>query len=337
MTVVIITRSDDNECIDNVMKAILQKGGRAFRFDTDCFPTDVRLTAKYGPDGEMQSLASADHKVELRDVTAVWYRRTHFGGKIPESLDKQYRRASIGESRATVLGLLSALDAFCMDPLPVIRHAGNKQLQLRRAREVGLDIPRTLVTNDPAAVRSFASECQGGMVTKMQSSFAIFGEEGRESVVFTTPIKPEDLEDLSGLDLCPMMFQEAVPKSCELRVTIVGDRVFAASIDSQSLQRAKIDWRREGQQLVDQWNKYDLPGEVEAKLLHLMDRLDLNYGAIDILVTPDGRHVFLEINPVGEFFWLELHPGFAISDAIADVLLGKCARREGENRCHRHS
>ena len=68
-----------------------------------------------------------------------------------------------------------------------------------------------------------------------------------------------------------------------------------------------------------------------------MDRLDLNYGAIDIIVTPDGRHVFLEINPVGEFFWLELRPGFAISDAIADVLLGKCARREGENRCHRHS
>ena len=76
---------------------------------------------------------------------------------------------------------------------------------------------------------------------------------------------------------------------------------------------------------------------METKLLHLMDRLDLNYGAIDIIVTPDGRHVFLEINPVGEFFWLELRPGFAISDAIADVLLGKCARREGENRCHRHS
>lgn len=139
------------------------------------------------------------------------------------------------------------------------------------------------------------------------------------------------------LHLCPMMFQEAVPKACELRLTIVGDRVFAASIDSQSLQRSKIDWRREGLQLLDQWNKYDLPGEVETKLLHLMDRLDLNYGAIEIVVTPDGRYVFLEINPVGEFFWLEIHPGFAISDAIADVLLGKSARRDGNNRCQRQS
>lgn len=337
MTVLIITRSDDNECIDNVTKAIEQKGGRVFRFDTDCFPTDIRLTAKYGAGGEVQTLASADQHLELRDVTAVWYRRTRFGGQIPKSLDKQYRQASVGETRATVLGLLSALDAFCMDPLPVIRFAGNKQLQLRTACEVGLTIPRTLVTNDPDAVRTFAGECPDGMVTKMQYSFAIFDDEGRESVVFTTAMKPGDLEDLSGLNLCPMMFQETVPKALELRVTIVGNRVFAASIDSQSLQRSKIDWRREGQQLVDQWNKYDLPGEVEAKLLHLMDRLDLNYGAIDIVVTPDGRYIFLEINPVGEFFWLEIHPGFAISDAIADVLMGKCARREGKNRCHRHS
>ncbi|MCH8150141.1 MAG: MvdD family ATP-grasp ribosomal peptide maturase [Planctomycetes bacterium] len=337
MTVLIITRSDDNECIDNVMKAIEQKGGQAFRFDTDCFPTDIRLTAKYGSGGEVQTLASADHQVDLRDVTAVWYRRTRFGGQIPKSLDKQYRQASVGETRATVLGLLSAMDAFCMDPLPVIRHAGNKQLQLRTAREVGLAIPRTLVTNDPDVVRTFAGECRDGMVTKMQYSFAIFDDEGRESVVFTTAMKPADLEDLSGLDLCPMMFQETVPKAHELRVTIVGNRVFAASIDSQSLKRAKIDWRREGQQLVDQWNKYDLPGEVETKLLHLMDRLDLNYGAIDIVVTPDDRYIFLEINPVGEFFWLEIHPGFAISDAIADVLLGKCARRAGNNRCQRQS
>jgi glutathione synthase/RimK-type ligase-like ATP-grasp enzyme len=58
-----------------------------------------------------------------------------------------------------------------------------------------------------------------------------------------------------------------------------------------------------------------------------MDYFVLNYGAIDIIVTPDGRHVFLEINPVGEFFWLERRPGLPVSDAIADVLLGLARRR----------
>ena len=58
-----------------------------------------------------------------------------------------------------------------------------------------------------------------------------------------------------------------------------------------------------------------------------MDRLGLNYGACDFIVTPEGRHVFLEVNPAGEFFWLEKHPGLPIAGALADVLLGLAPRR----------
>ncbi|PSB57762.1 MvdD family ATP-grasp ribosomal peptide maturase, partial [Chamaesiphon polymorphus CCALA 037] len=66
---------------------------------------------------------------------------------------------------------------------------------------------------------------------------------------------------------------------------------------------------------------YTLPADVEAKLLQFMEYFGLNYGAIDIIVTVDGRYVFLEVNPVGEFFWLELYAGLPISNAIADLLL----------------
>ena len=129
--------------------------------------------------------------------------------------------------------MLASLKAFRVDHVRHIRHAENKQLQLQAARELGLDIPRTLTTNDPAAVRAFAEECEGGMVTKMLSSFAVY-DEGRELVVFTNPVKPEDLADLSGLSLCPATFQELLPKSLELRVTVVGQRVMSAALDSQS-------------------------------------------------------------------------------------------------------
>ena len=321
MTVLIITRSADNECIDSVTKAIKARGGRAFRFDTD------RLVARQNGGADQLSLTTEDQRIDLDEVSAIWYRRVRIGGKIPDTLDPQLRRASLGEAHATVKGLIASLDAFLMDPLPIIRRAGHKQFQLKVARELGLETPRTLITNDPEAVRRFADSCKGGMVTKMLSSFAIFDEQGSDNVVFTTPIKPADLEDLSGLDLCPMTFQESIPKTLELRVTIVGDRVFTTAIDSQVCERATHDWRREGRQLADQWNVYDLPTDIERRLLQLMDRFGLNYGAIDVIVAPDGRHVFLEVNPVGEFFWLELHPGFAISEAIADVLLGRAVRR----------
>ena len=222
--------------------------------------------------------------------------------------------------------MLASLKTFRMDHLRHIRHAENKQLQLQVARELGLDTPRTLTTNDPAAVRAFAKSCEGGIVTKMLSSFAIY-DEGRELVVFTNPVKPEDLADLSGLSLCPGTFQELLHKSLEIRVTVVGDRIMSACVDSQVSARAAHDWRRDGLRMLQEWRSYQLPLEVEEKILRLMDYFSLNYGAIDIVLTPDGRHVFLELNPSGEFFWLERAPGLPVSEAIADLLLGHATRR----------
>jgi MvdD family ATP-grasp ribosomal peptide maturase len=322
MTVLIVTHSQDNESIPLVIKAIEEQGGKAFRFDTDRFPTEVKLDAHYGKGTERLILTFEQEKVDLREVAAVWYRRIWIGGRIPTTMDAQLREASIKESRATVQGMIASLKGFHLDPVPNIRRAANKQLQLQVARELGLDTPRTLITNNPQAVREFAKECEEGMITKMLSSFAIY-EEGKEKVVFTNPVAPEDLENLDGLRFCPMTFQETVPKALELRTIIVGKRVFTASIDSQSSEGARNDWRRRGVALLEDWKPYNLPQSVEEKLLKLMEHFRLNYGALDLILTPDTRHVFLEVNPVGEFFWLERCPGLPISKAIADILLSQ--------------
>jgi len=322
MTVLIITHSQDNESIPLVIKAIEEQGGKAFRFDTDRFPTEVKLDVQYGKGTERLILTSEQEKLDLREVSAVWYRRIWIGGRIPTTMDAQLRDASIKESRATVQGMIASLKGFHLDAVPNIRRADNKQLQLQVARELGLDTPRTLITNNPEAVREFAKECEEGMITKMLSSFAIY-EEGKEKVVFTNPVAPEDLENLDGLRFCPMTFQEKVPKALELRTIIVGKRVFTASIDSQSSEGARNDWRRRGVALLEDWKPYNLPQAVEEKLLKLMEHFGLNYGALDLILTPDGRHVFLEVNPVGEFFWLERCPGLPISKAIANILLSQ--------------
>ena len=327
MPVLLITKSDDNESVQLVTQAIEERGGTVFRFDTDRFPTEIKLVAHYGRDLKRLILASEQGELDLQDVSAIWHRRLNIGGRIPDTMDQQIRSASIGESRATVMGMMASLKTFRMDPVQRIRHAENKQLQLQIARELGLEVPRTLITNDPQSVIEFAKSCENGVVTKMLSSFAVY-ENGQERVVFTNPIKPQDLEDLSGLRLCPMTFQEMVPKTLELRVTVVGREVFSASINSQSSERAIYDWRRDGIGLLEDWKPYSLPEDVKERLLRLMDYFGLNYGAIDIIVTPDSRHIFLEVNPAGEFFWLERCPGLPISRAIADVLLGLAPRRE---------
>ena len=84
---------------------------------------------------------------------------------------------------------------------------------------------------------------------------------------------------------------------------------------------ARSDWRRKGLALLKEWQPYQLPQALETKLLKLLNYFGLNYGAIDLIFTPDERYVFLEVNPVGEFFWLEKYSGLPISQAIAELLL----------------
>jgi MvdD family ATP-grasp ribosomal peptide maturase len=322
MTVLIVTFSNDNESIPLVIKEIEARGEKAFRFDTDRYPTEVKLDI-YSGDTERVIITDGEQKLDLSEVSSVWYRRMRYGQKIPNSMDKQYRDASIQECRVTVRGMIASLPGFHFDKMSNVDRANNKQLQLKVAKEVGLLTPRTLTSNNPEAVKEFAQDCQEqGIITKMLASFAIYDDQGRENVVFTTPVTNDDLENIEGLRFCPMTFQENVPKALELRTTIVGHRVFTAAVNSQSLAGSTYDWRKEGRTLAKNWQAYNLPEDIEKKLLKLMAEFGLNYGAIDIIVTPDGRYVFLEVNPVGEFFWLELYsPHYPISPAIAEVLV----------------
>jgi MvdD family ATP-grasp ribosomal peptide maturase len=326
MTVLIVTHTNDNECVEMVTRALAARGEEAVRLDTDRFPRDVDLRIKVSGAERTLELADGGCAHDLGGLTAVWHRRLAIGKTIPEDMERQIRAASVEESRRSVLGLLASLSCFTLDPWVRIRLAESKQLQLELARAVGLEVPRTLVTNEPAAVRAFWDECGGRIVTKMMASFAVY-EDGREKVVFTNPVAAADLDALEGLRLCPMTFQEQVEKARELRVTVAGSRVFTAAVDSAALERSKSDWRREGLALIDRWETAELPADVEQKLLALMDVLGLNYGAADFIVTPEGRHVFLEVNPAGEFFWLERENGFPISEALADVLVGRVPRR----------
>lgn len=327
--ILILTFSDDNECIQLVTDAVKAKNGEVYRFNTDLYPTEAHITLSETNEGRNFVLSSPEGELNTKDITAVWYRRSRIGQNIPKTMDHQLRTPSVKESHAVFHGFMESLDTFRLDPYDKIRHASHKQLQLKIAREVGLDIPRTLTTNDPEEVKRFFDSCKekDGMITKMLSSFAVY-EGDKEKVVFTNRIEENDLEDLSGLAFCPMTFQENIPKKMELRVTVVGNKVFPAAIDSQSSELAQNDWRRDGVGLLEAWENFPLPPDIENKLLKLMDRLQLNYGAVDFILTPDNRYVFLEINPAGEFFWLELkNPKFPISSALADVLLGESPRR----------
>ncbi len=324
MSILIVTRSDDNASVDMVARAIAARGEEAIRLDTDLYPEHIRISTRL-VDGRWEKQICTDTEREsLEGVTALWYRRFFAGGSLPVALGDT-REACVNEARRTLYGTIASLDCFELDPLSAVRGTDHKELQIRRAVDLGLHVPNTLFTNDPDEVRRFFREHDGQVITKMQSSFAIY-RSGEEQVVFTNAMSEDDLEGLENIRYAPMIFQSLVPKAFELRATVVGKQVFTASIDSQRAKATTIDWRRDGVGLIEDWQPYDLPKPIEARLLALTEMFGLNYAAADFIVTEDGRHVFLEINAGGEWFWLQRQPGLPIAEAIADTLLDRAPR-----------
>lgn len=325
MKVLIITRSQDNASVQMVTRELTKAGASVVRFDTDLYPQDVQVRSHYFGTDQRIAVRTPSGLLDLHDVDAVWYRRFSAGNRLPDTLGDTLNTCR-EESRLALYGTIVSLDCFHLDPIQKVRGTDYKELQLREAARRGLEIPPTVITNDPQAVLEFSSQTKGNIVAKMQGHFAIY-REGQENVVFTNKLKPEDLKNLDGLRYAPMIFQEAVPKKLELRVTVVGTNVFAAAIDSQKSERAQTDWRRDGVDLIEDWMPHQLPKELERKLLELVSYFGLNYAAADFILTPDNRYVFLEVNAAGEWFWLEQVCKLGIAKAISDVLTQPRSRR----------
>ena len=324
--VLLVTYSKDNDCIRMVSEAIKKRGGQPVRFDTDFYPGEVGLSLHDNNGNWENTVHTPEGSFNISEFESIWYRRIRIGQNLHNVLEEKFLQPSINESRLSFFGMLASCNVFQLDPFLKVRNSEIKQLQLQVAHSLGLKVPKTLISNNSDAVKKFFHACKNGMISKMMASFAIY-EDGKENVVFTNLMNEKDLAEMDGLKYCPMTFQEIIPKKLELRITVVGEQVFTASIDSQKQEAAKSDWRKKGIEFMNDWKKFDLPKDIEKKLLALMDYFGLNYGAIDMILTPNDELYFLEVNPVGEFFWLELKPGFPVSSALADVLMGNIKRR----------
>lgn len=327
MKILIITHSNDEEGIDNVIATLQYHNATVCRLNTNHYPSQIQLSSYYIDSVEQIILTNQNFTYNLREFDAVWYRRMRVEEGFPNDVADEHKEPAIEESKITLWGMLASLDTdkFVLDSIVNIRRADSKQLQLKIASQLDLHIPATLISNSANAVRSFGENFPM-VISKMQYEFKIHYEGSDVYRVYSYKWQAEELAELEDLDLSPMVFQEYVAKAYELRVTIVGNQFFCGKIPSQTSDKGKEDWRKD-KGLVKQIKPYELPEDIKSKLLRLMDYFQLNYGAIDLIKTPEGKYVFLEINPVGEFSWLDEVLDKKISEAIANVLLNCAYRR----------
>jgi hypothetical protein len=311
-TVLIVTASYDIGA-EYVIKALRQRGTLVFRLNTDQFPSQVK--ASFEPPEDLR-LSAGDETLLGTSVKSVWYRR-HVSPELPAKVKTGVRDFCERESRAFLDGVLAALPVERWMSLPqAIARAERKPYQLAMAARLGFRIPDTVITNDQSAVFDIAKRHQ--LVAKAVSSGYIASPRGNRAI-FTSALQSGDLEDLSGLALAPVTFQTLVDKVSDIRVTVVADEVFAAEILSQERESSRIDWRATDDPNLPH-RKHELPPEVASLCREVVKRLGLVFGAIDLALKSDGTYIFFEINPNGEWLWLEDQLGFPISDRIAQWL-----------------
>ncbi|WP_175412029.1 ATP-grasp ribosomal peptide maturase [Streptomyces sp. TRM64462] len=318
---VLIVAAANDWPTDRVVTELADRGVEVFRMDTADFPQRLALAGRIDQEhGWAGELATRHRTVDLSRVGAVYYRAPG-AFQFPRGMSASEERFAAAQARAGLGGILSSLECRWVNHPTALARAEYKPVQLAAARDCGLRIPATLITNRPEAVADFARQAAGPIVFKPVSSPVLI-EDGRLKSVYTRLLTAEDLADLRGVELTAHLFQAWVDKGHEVRLTIVGERMFAARIDAGS-DAAHIDWRSDYGSLS--YTPTSVPDSVAAAVRRLMDRLRLRYGAADFVVDPSGDWWFLEVNPCGQWDWIQGATGQPVAQAIADELEGVTA------------
>jgi ATP-grasp ribosomal peptide maturase len=313
--VLILAGRFDPTC-DLVVEELNRRAVPVFRADMAEFPLSLTLAASLGENRWHGTLSNDRRTLDLASVRSVYYRRPT-RPKFPARMSPEARKVAETEARWGFGGLLASLPCRWLPPPGKAADAEYKPLQLRVAAESGLSVPRTLITNDPDAARNFAGVIGGPVVYK--PFFHVRGTvNGQAVAVYANVISPDDLPH-PDIATTAHLFQEWVPKAYEVRLTSVGRRIFAAEIHAGS-DAGYVDWRSDYDSHT--YRICDPPHDVAAGVLRMLDRLGLPYGAFDFVVTPEGEWRFLEVNPSGQYGFIEQATGLPITAAICDYLEG---------------
>lgn len=307
-----------------VARKLRDRSAKFLWFDPAHFPASSRITVSFDAAAHpTYRLQYEGDTFDLRKVSAIWHRRPGVPEPDESITDVGVREWICEESQTLLEGVWNTLECLHVPGADQVRYvAENKLKQLELASRLGFSIPRTIVTNRPECLLEAFSEFDGAAITKVLSNPLVPRSGGgvEEWSAFTRPIHRRDLGYLASIRYAPVVIQEYVPKLLEVRATVVGSQVFAAAIHSQESQRTRDDWRHyDFDKTLHE--AHALPNRASELCVQLVQSLNLNFGAIDLVLRPDGEYVFLEINPSGQWLWIEELTDLPIGDAIADLLL----------------
>lgn len=313
---VILTNSIDTHA-HILVPEIERLKGKVYRFDTDRLHTHFQLNLH--PEKASFSLETPVGTIESENIFSLWIRRPYdFAFDVTDPKSKFIKREIVNVIRS--ISQYVPKNTLIVDHPEAVNRASNKIPQLKDACKFNLKIPDSIITNSPTIAKQFMKKHRRNVIVKPISIGTT--EYGNQAFTIFTK-KVDNSLDLSLVRNCPTLFQENIRKKSELRITIIGNKVFAVELDSQKIPEAQTDWRQAADKIGKIPHKVvKLPHKIEKSLIDLKNYYGLNFGAIDMAKNEKGEYIFFELNPAGQFLWLDQVTDLNMAKEMAMYLLG---------------
>lgn len=233
--------------------------------------------------------------LEISKIKSIWFRQPVFLRNTPGRTIDINEQLSLSQWNAFLRGLMVFDKAYWMNWPQATYAAESKPYQLMTAKKMGFSVPQTIISNS----LGFDKLSSTNFIIKSMDT-VLLKENDDCYFTYTSKASPEDFS-LDQTRQAPITFQEYIEDKLDIRVTVIGYKVYAVAIKSNG-NAISDDWRtlkKDDLEYVD----IELPIRIKKLCIDYVKSLGLNYGAIDFIKTKD-EYIFIEINPTGEWGWL---------------------------------
>jgi hypothetical protein len=316
--VLIVTEPLDAHA-DAVIGRLNALGVPVLRLHTENFPLgDVRVSLRPGPDGLLGEVSAGGRTCSTTAIRSAWVRRPRppwLRGQLQEGTVKYVAT----QADATLSALWHAIpQERWIASFGALQRADIKPLQLVHAARAGLAVPDTLVTNDPGPARRFREAQRDGLCAVKALQVEVTSGADGYRVPFTAVWAEDGAASDTAIAISPTIYQQYVEKLVELRCVVVGDEIYCAEMDTQSREMTRHDSRLDPNIPM---RPHQLPPEVQAAVARLVASFGIRFASMDLILEPSGRYVFLDLNPSGQWLWIEECTGLPLTDAMTRLLL----------------
>ena len=317
--VLILSRSLDLET-DIVCIELLRRGIDYVRLNAEEITHRLTVANSIEQDSFPQcEIKLGSRLINLSDISAVWLR--HFDYCLIQSNNNDLYTAFIFQQWNDALQILyGRIENKWINSLHATTMTNNRIAQLTYARRAGFKIPSTLITNDPQRARSFYRDHNGDIILKALHHHDIEVNKKIYSI-YSHRMNSEDLLNIADLIYAPCILQERIPNYSELRVTVIQDKVFISKLGSEISALSCNDIHRIPLSKLPQ-KSIELGSDLNKRCIRFIKSLGLKYGAIDFVMDMDEELFFLEVNPSGDWLWIERQTKLPITRHVVDLIEG---------------